>query len=135
MFKTYVHLYYDNAISSVYFNDTDTQGFNACFLVKKTMQGENDVKMGNWDAIHVVACNMKEAPKVSYRVISTVMVTVDAESAAIGKMDIAGSSAKSANETHNLPDDFGPDNDIEGFHLQIIGKMIEANEETLRNNV
>jgi len=37
-------------------------------------------KSGNWDAIHVVACNMKENPKVSYRVISTVMVTVDAES-------------------------------------------------------
>ena len=49
-------------------------------------------------------------------------------------MDIAGSSAKSAQETHNLPEDL-PDNDLDGFHLQIIGKMIEANEETLRNNV
>ena len=134
LFGTYVKLYYDFAIHSVYFNDTDTQGFNACFLVKKELQGEKEVKTGCWDAIHVVACNMKEAPKVSYRVISTVMVTVDAESAAIGKMDIAGSSAKSANETHNLPDDL-PDNDLDGFHLQIIGKMIEANEETLRNNV
>ena len=80
MFATYVHLYYDYAVSSVYFNDTDSQGFNACFLVKKEMAGENDVKSGCWDAIHVVACNMKEAPKVSYRVISTVMVTVEAES-------------------------------------------------------
>ena len=80
LFTTYVKLYYDFAISSVYFNDTDTQGFNACFLVKKEMAGENDIKNGCWDAIHVVACNMKEAPKVSYRVISTVMVTVEAES-------------------------------------------------------
>ena len=96
LFATYVHLYYDDAISSVYFNDTETQGFNACFLVKKEIVGEKDVKSGCWDAIHVVACNMKEAPKVSYRVISTVMVTVDGESAVIGKMDIAGSSAKSA---------------------------------------
>jgi len=33
IFQAYVHLYYDFATSSVYFNDTDTQGFNACFLV------------------------------------------------------------------------------------------------------
>ena len=135
MFKTYVHLYYDNAISGVYFNDTDTQGFNACFLVKKTMQGENDVKMGNWDAIHVVACNMKEAPKVRYTVISTVMVTVEAESNNLGKMDIAGSSAKSTTETHTLPDDFGPGRDLDGFHLAVIGKMLEQNEDQLRITV
>ena len=59
------------------------------------MDGEKDINKGNWDAIHIVACNMKENPKVSYRVISTVMVTVDADSDKLGKMDIAGSSAKS----------------------------------------
>ena len=35
MFATYVRLYYDSAISSVYLVDTQTTGFNACFLVKK----------------------------------------------------------------------------------------------------
>jgi len=134
LFATYVHLYYDYATSSVYFNDTDSAGFNACFLVKKEMAGEKDVKEGCWDAIHVVVCNMKESPKVSYRVISTVMVTVDAESAAIGKINIAGSSAKSAQEQHTLPDKF-PEDDPDMFHLSIIGRMIESNEETLRNNV
>ena len=134
LFATYVHLYYDYAISSVYFNDTDSAGFNACFLVKKEMAGEKDVKEGCWDAIHVVVCNMKEAPKVSYRVISTVMVTVDAESAAIGKMNIAGSSAKSSQEVHTLPDKFEND-DADMYHLAICGRMIESNEEILRNNV
>ena len=47
------------------------------------MEGEKGVKSGNRDAIHVVACNMKENPKVSYRVISTVMVTVDVSLIAI----------------------------------------------------
>ena len=93
------------------------------------MQGEADVKMGNWDGIHVVACNMKETPKVRYTVISTVMVTVEAESNALGKMDIAGSSAKSTTETHTLPDDFGPGRDLDGFHLGVIGKMLEQNED------
>ena len=129
-----MQLYYDYAISSVYFNDTDSAGFNACFLVKKEMAGEGGVKSGCWDAIHVVVCNMKESPRVSYRVISTVMVTVEAVSEAIGQMNIAGSSAKSTQEVHTLPNRF-PDDDEHMFHLAIIGRMIEANEETLRNNV
>ena len=80
---------------------------------------------------------MKEAPKVSYRVISTVMVTVEAESPVLGKMNIAGSSAKSSQDTRTLPNEFeSQDTDPENmFHLGIIGHMIEANEETLRNNV
>ena len=72
-----MHLYYDYATSSVYFNDTDTQGFNACFLVQKIMDSSSEVKSGTWDAIHVVICNMKEAPKVKYQVISTVMISLE----------------------------------------------------------
>ena len=37
LFSLYVQRYYDYALSSVYFNDTDGAGFNACFLVKKQM--------------------------------------------------------------------------------------------------
>ena len=57
-----------------------------------------------WDAIHVVSCNMKDAPKVLYKVISTVMVTVEAESGEIGKMDIAGSSSRSISENATMPE-------------------------------
>ena len=61
------------------------------------------MKSGHWDAIHVVSCNMKDAPKVLYKVISTVMVTVIAEGE-IGKMDIAGSSSRSITENASIPD-------------------------------
>lgn len=81
VFATYVQLYYDYATSSVYFNDTDTQGFNACFLVQKIMDQTNEVKSGTWDAIHIVTCNMKEAPKVTYKVISTVMISLEMQKA------------------------------------------------------
>lgn len=37
VFQTYVQLYYDYAVSSVYFMDTDTPGFNSCWLVQKVM--------------------------------------------------------------------------------------------------
>lgn len=33
VFQQYSRLYYDSAVTSVFFNDTDEQGFNGCFLV------------------------------------------------------------------------------------------------------
>ena len=41
------------------------------------MDPTNEVKSGTWDAIHVVTCNMKEAPKCTYKVISTVMISLE----------------------------------------------------------
>jgi len=41
------------------------------------MDSTSEVKSGTWDAIHVVICNMKEAPKVKYQVISTVMISLE----------------------------------------------------------
>lgn len=70
-------MYYDDAISSVYFNDNDSSGFNSCFLIQKNMDSTEIVKEGTWDAIHIVVCQMREAPKVSYKVISTVMVSLE----------------------------------------------------------
>ena len=99
MFSQYVRLYYDFAVSSVYFIDTDTSGFNACFLVKKEMDPNARVHSGTWDAIHIVICTMKDEPKVSYKVISTVMVSLKlVQPNGIGEMTLHGSSSKSASE-------------------------------------
>lgn len=35
VFQRYAQLYFDQALTSVYFFDTDYDGFGACFLVKK----------------------------------------------------------------------------------------------------
>ena len=55
-------------MTSVYFFDTDFEGFGACFLVKKSkffmkiiyslieIEGERGIKEGSWDSIHVVRC-------------------------------------------------------------------------------
>ena len=92
-----MQLYYDYAISSVYFNDTDAQGFNSCWLVQKVMDPTAEVKSGTWDAIHVVSCNMKEAPKCTYKVISTVMISLEmTRPNSVGELQIHGSSSKSA---------------------------------------
>ena len=136
VFATYGQLYYDYAITSVYFNDNDAQGFNACFLVKKEMDPTNEVKSGTWDAIHIVACNMKEAPKVSYKVISTVMISLELKQPnGVGTMTLHGSSSKSASESATLPNDFGSGTDPDQFHISTIGRLIEGNEDQLRATV
>jgi len=138
VFATYVQLYYDFAVSSVYFSDIDSQGFNACFLVKKEMDASAQVREGNWDAIHVVVCNMKEAPKVSYKVISTVLISLQmAKATGVGSLQIHGSSSKTASEHVMLPENFGHPNgtDADQFHISHIGRLIEANEDALRQTV
>lgn len=135
MFATYVKLYYDSAFSSVYMVDTQEPGFNACFLVKKDITDEKDIKKGCWDAVHVVTCNLKMAPQAAYRVISTVMITIEATSPTVGSFTISGSCAKTTDETLNLPADFGTKGDPDHFHIKTVGKIIEANESMLRNDV
>ena len=133
---TYVQLYYDFAVSSVYFMDTDTQGFNSCWLVQKTMDPTAEVKSGTWDAIHVVSCSMKEAPKCTYKVISTVMISLEMKRPnTVGELQIHGSSSKSAQEQVTLPDNFGNGTDPNMFHISNIGRLIEANEDMLRMTV
>lgn len=94
------------------------------------------VTSGSWDAIHIVVCNMKEAPKVSYKVISTVMISLEmVQNTGVGTLQIHGSSSKSASEQVTLPNDFGKGTDPDQFHISTIGRLVEANEEALRQTV
>ncbi len=63
------------------------------------------------------------------------MITMEAETGDLGKMTIAGSCAKTADQSVQLPADFGTKVDADMFHLKVIGKMIENNESILRNEV
>lgn len=131
-----MRLYYDFATSSVYFNDTEGQGFNACFLVKKEMDPNATVKDGTWDAIHIVVCDMSDAAKATYKVISTVMISLEmSQPSGIGKLTLHGSSSKSCSDSVALPVDFGGRTEPKDFHIAQIGRLIEANEDSLRNVV
>ena len=50
-------------------------------------------------------------------------------------MTIHGSSSKSASEQMQLPADFGSGTDPDGFHIAQIGRLIEANDDSLRATV
>ena len=63
------------------------------------MDTTKEIKGGTWDGIHIVVCSMKDAPKVSYKVISTVMISLELKQpGGVGSMTIHGSSSKSASE-------------------------------------
>ena len=79
---------------------------------------------------------MAQSPTVTYKVISTVILTIEALSQTIGSFTISGSASKSMDETVTLPKDFGSRNcDSDHFHLKTVGKIIENNESMLRNDV
>ena len=88
-----MHLYYDYAVSSVYVVESDGSGFNAAFLVKKENKDVKEIKYGAWDGIHIVTCSVS-SNSAHYNVISTVMISKDAETAALGKMGMHDSCAK-----------------------------------------
>ena len=131
-FAQYVHLYYDLAVSSVYLVDSETPGFSGCFLVKKELHDQKEIKYGCWDAIHVVTCAL-QGGKAGYTVISTVMITLEANTESIGKMTIAGSSSKTSSCEVAVDTAFNAD--PHQAHIRTLGRLIESNESVLRNEV
>jgi hypothetical protein len=74
-----------------------------------------------------------EGGKANYSVISTVMITLDAQTEVIGKMTIAGSSAKTAKCEVTIDAAFNADTDL--VHIRSLGRLIESNEGLLRNDI
>jgi len=59
VWQRYAKLYYDNNFhTSVYFFDTDNNGFGSAWLIKKLTENKYEIKKGTWDAIHVVTTNV-----------------------------------------------------------------------------
>ena len=70
VFGRYAKLYYDNNfLTSVFFFDTDNNGFGSCWLVKKSKWAnltfnsvaqleKSGIDEGTWDAIHLVTTNV-----------------------------------------------------------------------------
>lgn len=127
-------LYYDFAASSVYLADAAEPGFNACFLVKKEVDGVQQIKHGNWDAIHIFNCSLNEGTrKATYKLTSTVMVTMDSQYDDLGNLNMAGCCAKNAEKSVPMPMDYAAKSDV--FHLRNMGRMIEENENSLRESI
>ncbi|KAG6483316.1 probable F-actin-capping protein subunit beta isoform X1 [Zingiber officinale] len=130
VFTVYCEQYYEGGVSSVYIWDDDSQGFVACFLIKKdgsrTADGKRGyLQEGSWDAIHVIEVGLEEEGRAHYCLTSTVMLSLTTENKSSGTFNLSGSIRRQM--TLDLP--------IAEGHLCNMGKMIEEMEGKLRNSL
>lgn len=71
-----------------------------------------------------------EEKKARYRVVSTVFLKMFSTNPTYGDLEIAGNLSRSKEETYNLDPKSGDD-----FHLANIGRLIEANETEIRQEM
>ncbi len=130
VFTRYAQMYFDTGFfTSVYFFDTDHDGFGACFLIKKEIK-EGTTQEGMWDSIHSVTVSL-EQKKAKYRVVSTVIIQMKSTRPdSFGELNIAGSLSKTSEEQHQTDAKSGAE-----FHISNIGSMIEANETQIRSEM
>lgn len=129
VFDSYRALYYEGGISSVYLWDLEAgDAFAACFLIKKEIiEPQRRVNQGNWDSIHVVEIT-PQGKKASYKVTSTVMLTMMTEKGNAGSVLISGSLTRQAKESVM---EASSDDD----HVINMGKIIEDIEIKLRGEI
>mmetsp|Transcript_446 Transcript_446/g.249 ORF Transcript_446/g.249 Transcript_446/m.249 type:complete len:187 (+) Transcript_446:138-698(+) len=109
IFQQYVFMYYDQAISSVYFIDNSLD-FDAAFLIKKELKDkdyDNNMKNGYWDSISIVSASLEttkhsnsshEQQMHRYRVNTRVVLTLECESDELGKYTLTGNHSAKRDE-------------------------------------
>ncbi|EGC39158.1 subunit of heterodimeric actin capping protein cap32/34 [Dictyostelium purpureum] len=127
VFEIYLNLYFEGGVSSVYCWDLDDD-FAAVVLMKKTQdQSKKGQPMrGTWDSIHVVEVKDKKK-NAYYKLTSTVMLSIETDNEATGKINLAGSLTRQDEKEFPL-------NDVD-THVVNIGKMVEDMESKLRQTL
>ena len=138
------------SLSSVYFWDTDDAGFAGCWLIKKGTavplcgpvfhepaltnsmtdipDGGRFVKSGCWDSVHLTETKVEEKSYV-YKLTTTVMLTMEVVRPDIGTVTLSGNLHRQSQSTAPRTHEESPP------HLANLGKMIEAMETDMRNNM
>lgn len=103
-------------------------------MVKKQIQG-GSIKIGTWDSIHVVSVDLeKHDGKARYSVTSTVFLKmISANQASYGNLEIAGNLTRKREETFAM--DARSQKNSDEFHIGNIGRLIEANETEIRQEM
>lgn len=122
-------------VSSAYLWDQEDGGFAGCFLLKKeVMEPQRRVSQGCWDSIHVVEALPKastdtlEKGTFTYRLTTTVILTMITEKGDAGPVNLSGNLTRQAKEKTVVIKD-------ENEHVINIGQMIEEMEFDLRNQL
>lgn len=130
VFAIYREQYYEGGISSVYVWEDGTEGFVACFLIKKdgSKSGHGRrgyLQEGAWDAIHVIEVSPEDEGMVRYCLTSTIMLSLTTNNENSGTFNLSGSIRRQMKMDLSVADG----------HLCNMGKMIEEMEGRLRNSL
>jgi len=127
IFDIYRDLYFEGGVSSVYLWDLEG-GFAGVLLIKKTQdQSKKGQPMkGTWDSIHVVEVHDK-GKTGHYKLTSTVMLFIETETKETGRVTLAGSLTRQAEQDYPV--------DRANPHVANIGRMVEDMELKLRTTL
>jgi len=134
IFDTYRKLYFEGGYSSVYFFDTnedkETEGFGSCFLIHKDVESTDKTKTldkGWWDSIHVFEVTDDKKGWFTYKLTTTVIVSMGLKDGKIGSVDLSGSMTQQETKKMQV--------DKEHTHIANLGKMLEDMELKIRNAI
>ena len=86
------------------------------------------IEDGTWDAIHLVTTSIDGSNKVKYRLNSTIFLFLKSVGKGHGELNVGGQVLKVREDYQSID----PKVDPHDFHLKNIGKMIELNENDMR---
>jgi capping protein (actin filament) muscle Z-line, beta len=90
--------------------------------------GQRFVRDGSWDSIHVMEVKeTADKKRATYKLTTTVMLTMKVEKDAIGDSDLSGSLTRQEERTCDL--------NVENTHISNMGKLIEDLEISMRSNM
>lgn len=135
VFDVYRHQYFEGGVSSVYCWDLDenNNSFAACFCIQKEAQGAKELAgfKGSWSSVHVFEVTNKSKDTFSYKLTSTVLVSMPMNVKGLGDIDLSGSITKQAQKEGTLKT-FA---ETKQSHLEIMGPMLEDLELDLRTTI
>jgi len=135
VFDVYRHQYFEGGVSSVYMWDLDASvgSFAACFCIQKdSVSAKDDGFKGYWSSVHVFEVNSAaKKDEWSYKLTSTVLVSMPMKVQGLGDIDLAGSVTKQAQKSATL----ATYADEKQSHLELMGPMLEELELDLRGTI
>ena len=114
--RNYSKLYFNDALSSAYFFETNENGFGACFLIK-SVDGDS-----SWDSIHTFTVEGGD-----YSLVSTVFLQVGFTASGT-KASVAGTCTKKTSKNVS-------GTSSNGEKIAIMGRMMEINESDIRSEM
>lgn len=130
LFETYRNLYFEGGLSSVYFFDTDgddTDAFGACWVIHKEIDATGNMKESWWDSTHVFEVTPAKDGKFTYKLTTTVMVSIILKDEKVGGVDLSGLRTQQQTIEAKVEKDLD--------HVTNMGELLERSEQRVRNAI